>query len=45
MELIVILSVLFGGLASFGALAYRFGADSRESIDQDPSRTFTVRFV
>ena len=45
MELIVILSALFSGLASFGALAYRFGSDSRETIDQDPSRTFTIRFV
>ena len=43
MELIVLVSVIFVGLAAFGLLAERFGFDSREGIDQDPSRAFTVR--
>ena len=45
MELIALIAVFVTGLASFGLLADRFGADSRESFDQDPTRTFTVRFV
>lgn len=45
MELILVVSAIFSGLAGFGLLAARFGFDSRETIDQDPSRTFTPRFV
>ena len=45
MELIIAVSAIFSTLAGFGVLAARFGFDSRETIDQDPSRTFTPRFV
>jgi len=45
MELIVVVSAIFSGLAGFGVLAARYGFDSRETIDRDPGRTFTPRFV
>jgi hypothetical protein len=45
MELIIVVSAIVSALGGLGLLAARFGFDSRDTIDQDPGRTTTPRFV
>ena len=45
MAVLIVFGVIIGLLAAFVLAALRFGVDSRESLDQDPTRTFRVRFV